>query len=74
MTSTERPSPLAALAHVARLADDMDDVVSRLVEEARRGDPPATWADIGGALGITRQAAYHRYGRPTSEAESAPPQ
>lgn len=74
MTSTEKAGPLVALTRVAKLADEMDDVVTRLVDEARRADPPATWADIGAALGITRQAAYHRYGRPPQEAESAAPQ
>lgn len=39
-----------------------DDVVRAVVHEARRSG--ATWQVIGDALGVTRQAAFQRYGKP----------
>ena len=38
---------------------------SELVAELRRDG--ATWADIGNALGVTRQAAWHKCGREAPE-------
>ncbi|MEU6700171.1 DUF3887 domain-containing protein [Pseudonocardia sp. NPDC046786] len=39
-----------------------DDVVRAVVHEARRAG--ATWQVIGDALGVSRQAAFQRYGKP----------
>jgi hypothetical protein len=39
-----------------------DDVVRAVVQQARRNG--VTWQVIGDALGVTRQAAFQRYGRP----------
>lgn len=39
-----------------------DDVLRAVVAQARRGG--ATWQVVGDALGVTRQAAFQRYGRP----------
>jgi hypothetical protein len=39
-----------------------DDVVRAVVRHAR--DSGATWQVVGDALGVTRQAAFQRYGRP----------
>ncbi|WP_224391612.1 DUF3887 domain-containing protein [Pseudonocardia sp. ICBG1293] len=39
-----------------------DDVVRAVVQEAREAG--ATWQVIGDALGVSRQAAFQRYGRP----------
>lgn len=39
-----------------------DDVVRAVVHEARQAG--ATWQVIGDALGVSRQAAFQRYGRP----------
>jgi hypothetical protein len=43
------------------------------LEDAVRGalDRGASWSDIGGLLGISRQAAFHRYG--PKEARGAQP-
>ncbi len=39
-----------------------DDVVRAVVQQARQSG--ATWQVIGDALGVSRQAAFQRYGRP----------
>lgn len=39
-----------------------DDVVRAVVQQARQNG--ATWQVIGDALGVSRQAAFQRYGRP----------
>jgi biotin operon repressor len=54
-----RESRLVAAAQVARYADRL---VSGLVDEARTGEQPVSWARIGSALGMTRQAANERFG------------
>jgi hypothetical protein len=71
MTSSTAPRApsLQALASVAKVADDMESVVLRLVEQARKDH--RSWADIGAALGITRQAAHARYGRLVEADEDA---
>lgn len=47
-----------AAGALARARDDL----ARAVEDARGGG--ATWADVGEVLGISRQAAFKRFGRP----------
>ncbi len=44
-------------------ADRAETKVVRLVREARQLN--RSWEDIGRALGVTRQAAWERYGRKT---------
>lgn len=61
MDSDPRQTPLQTLQSVAGIADDMGAVVTGLVAQARLGNH--SWAEIGQALGITRQAAHARYGR-----------
>jgi hypothetical protein len=52
-----------ALMHMVWLSRDIDDAVSEAVTGLRaRG---YSWADIGGRLGITRQAAQQRWGGDT---------
>ncbi len=47
-------------AHERRtMADEADEALRRIVASAREAG--ASWAAIGGALGITRQAAQQRY-------------
>ena len=51
---------LAAFADVAAAADEaLRDAVHHL----RHQTPPATWEEIGATLGVTKQAAYQRFGR-----------
>lgn len=54
-----------ALPLLAQLRDQVDTELRRAVEAARdqqRNRVPYSWADVGRALGITRQAAQQRFG------------
>lgn len=51
---------LRGLEHLTRLRATLDRVEDELAGLAR---PWASWAEIGTALGITRQAAYRRHRR-----------
>ncbi|HET6910627.1 MAG TPA: hypothetical protein VFH54_14930 [Mycobacteriales bacterium] len=47
------------MVRVAQARDQVDDFVGFAVRQLRsRG---VTWAEIGAALGVTRQAAWDRY-------------
>lgn len=61
-TDAVGPAQLSAAAHLVATADR---ALHQLVVRAREGG--ASWAQIGEALGISRQAAQHRFG-------AAPPQ
>jgi hypothetical protein len=52
----------ARLAAAAQLARYTDRLIAELVEQARADHEPLSWARIGGALGMTRQAANERFG------------
>jgi hypothetical protein len=69
------PSPPDALplddllATLPTIAADAVQAELRLRERvALLRDRRATWAEIGAALGVTRQAAWERFGRRTSRA------
>lgn len=50
------------IGHALRIQAAAEDVVVAVVQRAReRG---ATWQAIGGALGVSRQAAFQRFGKP----------
>lgn len=50
---------LAALGHLTEIAERVDWALLSIVGEARsRG---ATWAEVGRALGVSRQAAQQRF-------------
>jgi hypothetical protein len=57
--------PRAQLAQALRLAQQLDrvadDLVGHFVDRCRRAG--ISWTDIGGALGVTKQAAQKRYVR-----------
>jgi hypothetical protein len=55
----DRESLLAALGHLAAMADRVDWALLSLVGEARAAGAP--WAAVGGALGVTKQAAQQRF-------------
>jgi hypothetical protein len=63
LTSSTEPDPLARVAGAAQLAVDLqvsaDQLVDGVVAEARQA--AYSWAQIGGALGVTRQAAQQRF-------------
>jgi hypothetical protein len=55
--------PLERLGTAVSTSDDLhaigDDLVGRFVEDARRGG--CSWAEIGGVLGVSKQAAQQRF-------------
>jgi hypothetical protein len=51
--------PLTALTAALEWAVEAEEHLNRAVTAARAAG--ATWADIGDALGITRQAAHKRF-------------
>lgn len=54
---------LEALGAMAQLRDELDGAMLGAISGLRHDDDsPASWTDIGTALGVTRQAAQKRYG------------
>jgi hypothetical protein len=54
---------LDALSEMAALQDELDGHVIDAVARLRHDVYPASWADIGRAFGISRQAAQERFGK-----------
>ncbi len=50
------------IGHAVNIQTAADDVVRTVVQQARQNG--ATWQIIGDALGVSRQAAFQRYGKP----------
>jgi hypothetical protein len=50
------------IGHAVSMQTAADDVVRAVVHQARRNG--ATWQVVGDALGVSRQAAFQRYGKP----------
>jgi hypothetical protein len=55
-----------SLTHMISLADDINDAITQAVHGLRATG--YSWAEIGSRLGVTRQAAQQRWGRPGSAA------
>lgn len=55
-------SLMRAIAATRSLAMVVDDTLRALVTQARQSG--RTWAEIGGLLNVTRQAAFQRFGAP----------
>ncbi|MEE2052744.1 DUF3887 domain-containing protein [Nocardiopsis tropica] len=51
-----------AIGRAVSMQAAADDVVRAVVQQARQNG--ATWQVIGDALGVSRQAAFQRYGKP----------
>jgi len=51
-----------SLTHLISLADDINEAIQQAVNGLRSAG--YSWAEIGDRLGITRQAAQQRWGRP----------
>ncbi|MFR9728119.1 DUF3887 domain-containing protein [Saccharopolyspora sp. MS10] len=60
----------ASIGRAVRIQAAADDVVRAVVQQARQDG--TTWHVIGGALGVSRQAAFQRYGRPTDPRTGEP--
>ncbi|MFD1504682.1 ATP-dependent Clp protease ATP-binding subunit [Georgenia yuyongxinii] len=60
-----QPEVLGQLAHAVALADHLgelaDQLIGHFVDQARRSG--ASWTDIGGSMGVTKQAAQKRFVR-----------
>lgn len=52
----------ATIGRAVSIQSAADDVVRAVIQQAR--DSGATWQVIGDALGVSRQAAFQRYGKP----------
>ncbi len=52
----------AAIGYSLRIQTAADDVVRAVIHDAR--EHGVTWQTIGDALGVSRQAAFQRYGKP----------
>lgn len=57
-------SPLSRLDDVRAAQEELDLIAAALAARARQGGE--SWAAIGAAIGITKQAAHLRYGPPPS--------
>ena len=67
--TTAEGSPIAALAAATSLGSVLDDVVVALVREAR--SQANSWAAIGYALQVSRQAAFQRFASRIGESTDA---
>ena len=54
--------PLAALADVSLVMDELDRLRAHLVSECRRRG--RSWTEVAAALGVARQSAWERYSSP----------
>lgn len=61
VSALDDPDPLRALQAAAALAAEVDGIAAVLVRRARNSG--CTWAQVAGALGVSRQAVHKKYGR-----------
>lgn len=61
VSALDDDDPLQALHAVAALHEEADRIAAVLVRRARNSG--CTWAEVAGALGVSRQAVHKRYGR-----------
>jgi hypothetical protein len=64
--SGDPPSLLGGLAHLAAIAERVDWAMLSLVGEARANG--VTWAQVGAALGVSKQAAQQRFAQYVKQA------
>jgi hypothetical protein len=67
---TAPPAPERALRELVELRASLDRIEALLVARARANG--ASWAEIGGQLGITRQSAHRRHHAPAEPAATDP--
>jgi hypothetical protein len=68
--SDESASPLDAIAFIQGAASEMGDGMQAAVQRAR--ELGRTWAEVGQVLGMSRQAAFQRFGRPSDPRTGQP--
>jgi hypothetical protein len=66
----EQVSPLDAIAFIQGAASEIGDGMQSAVQRAR--DAGRTWAEVGQVLGMSRQAAFQRFGRPADPRTGKP--
>lgn len=59
VVATADKDPLVGLGAVARIRAEMERTEAVLVRRARNGG--ATWVDIAGVLGVSKQAVHRKY-------------
>ncbi|WP_285761886.1 DUF3887 domain-containing protein [Nocardiopsis ansamitocini] len=59
-----------SIGHAVNIRAAADDVVRAVVQQARQDG--VTWQVVGDALGVSRQAAFQRYGKPTDPRTGEP--
>jgi hypothetical protein len=62
LLAAESASPLDAIAFIQGAASELAEGMQSAVQRARSAGQ--TWAEVGQVLGISRQAAFQRFGRP----------
>ncbi|MCU1405427.1 MAG: hypothetical protein JWQ43_1730 [Glaciihabitans sp.] len=68
--AANRPAALDTVARAAALRTDLDAVLAALVDDARASG--ATWQELGTIFGISRQAAFQRFGHPVDPRTGEP--
>jgi hypothetical protein len=65
-------NPLRSLGRIQAAAEALDTArreLDQAVADARQQNPPASWAAIGRAVGMSRQAARERWATATDTSE-----
>jgi hypothetical protein len=70
LLSAESVSPLGAIAFIQGAASEIGEGMQAAVQRARTAG--STWAEVGQVLGISRQAAFQRFGRPADPRTGEP--
>jgi hypothetical protein len=70
LLSEESASPLAAIAFIQGVATETGEGMQAAVQRAREAG--RTWAEVGEVLGISRQAAFQRFGKPADPRTGRP--
>jgi hypothetical protein len=70
LLAQESASPLDAIASIQGAVSEIGEGMQAAVQRAREAG--STWAEVGQVLGITRQAAFQRFGRPVDPRTGQP--